>query len=43
VEKNKCTYIPLMWKPEGKRSLGRPGSEWEINNKTYLIIQDWKV
>jgi hypothetical protein len=32
-----------MRKPEGKRPLGRPGSEWEINIKTDLIIQDWKV
>jgi len=29
-------YIVLMWKPEGKRPLERPGREWENNIKKGL-------
>jgi hypothetical protein len=26
-------YMVLVWKPEGKRPLGRPGHRWEDNIK----------
>jgi hypothetical protein len=33
-EKN--VYRIFVGKPEGKRSLGRPRSKWEVNIKIYL-------
>jgi hypothetical protein len=27
-------YRVLVWKPEGKRPLGRPRSSWEDNDET---------
>jgi hypothetical protein len=29
-------YGALIWKPEGKRRLGRPRLRWEDNIKMYL-------
>jgi hypothetical protein len=35
-------YGALMWKPEGKRRLGRPTGRWEDNIKMYLEGRmDW--
>jgi hypothetical protein len=27
----KCAYRVLVWRPEGKRPLGRPRRRWEVN------------
>jgi len=31
--KRRCVYRDLVWKPDGKRSLGRPRRKWEDNIK----------
>ena len=33
MEKRKGVYRVLVWKPEGKRPLGRPRPRWEDNIK----------
>jgi len=42
----KCVYKALVWKPEGKRQLGRPRRRWEDNIKMDLEevgygVMDW--
>ena len=32
----RVVYRVLVWKPEGKRRLGRPRRRWEDNNKMNL-------
>jgi hypothetical protein len=39
-------YMVLVWKPEGKRPLGRPRLRWEDNIKMDLqdvgcVVMDW--
>jgi hypothetical protein len=33
----RVVYRVLVWKPEGKRSLGRPRRRWEDNIKADLL------
>jgi hypothetical protein len=35
-EKGRCVYRDLVWKPEGKRPLGRSRRRWEDNIKIDL-------
>ena len=35
-------YRVLVWKPEGKRLLGRPRRRWEDNIKMYLQELGWR-
>ena len=35
------TYRVLVWKPEGKRPLGRPRRRWENNIKMDLLEVGW--
>jgi hypothetical protein len=39
--KQKVEYIIFMWRPEGKRPLGRPRRKWEGNIKIWLEGVDW--
>jgi hypothetical protein len=34
-------YRVLVWRPEGKRPLGRPRTRWEDNIKMYLQEVGW--
>jgi hypothetical protein len=34
-------YRDLVWKPEGRRPLGRPRRRWEDNIKTHLREVGW--
>jgi len=36
MEEDRGVHRVLVGKPEGKRSLGRPGRRWEDNNKMDL-------
>ena len=36
MEEGRDVYKVLVWKPEGKRPLGRPRRRWEDNIKMYL-------
>jgi hypothetical protein len=38
MEEDRGVYRVLVWKPEGKRPLGRPRSRWEDNIK--MDLQD---
>jgi hypothetical protein len=35
-------YRVLVWKPEGRRPLGRPRRRWENNIKIYLREVGWR-
>ena len=35
-EERRCVYRVLVWKPNGKRPLGRPRRRWEYNNTMEL-------
>ena len=37
------TYIVLVQKPDGKKSLGRPRRRWENNIKMYLQEVGWRA
>ena len=39
--RERSVYRVLVWKPEGKRSLGRPKRRWEDNIK--MIFRNWDV
>jgi hypothetical protein len=39
--KTSCVYGVLVWKPEGKRPLGRPRRRWEDNVKMDLQEVGW--
>ena len=36
VERMGVVYKVLLWRPAGKRPLGRPRRRWEDKNKMYL-------
>ena len=35
-------YTPLMWRPEGRRPLGKVRSRWEDNIKRYVKETEWE-
>jgi hypothetical protein len=37
----RVAFKVLVVRPEGKRSVGRPGRGWEVNIKTYLQQVGW--
>ena len=37
----RVAYRILVWRPEGKRQLGKPGRKWEDNIKVYLLELGW--
>jgi len=37
----RAAYTILMWKPGGRRPLGRPRRRWENNFKMYLQEVGW--
>jgi len=43
MEERRGVYSVLVWKPEGKRSLGRPRRKWEDNIKMDLQNAECEV
>jgi hypothetical protein len=41
MEMDRDTYMILLWKPEGKRPLGKPKGKWEHNIKMDLREIGW--
>jgi hypothetical protein len=43
VGERRAAYRVLVWKPEGRRQLGRPRYRWEYNIKTNIksVVRAW--